>query len=789
MKASTKDIENIIKGNNRTYTASLCFNFLSVKNPESILIKAANSYQGGIPDQIVFPYLFHIQNRLFEGSPESYRAFPNPQNIHSDGNLHRVKKRPYSHIGYIGKRADNNGTVDDSIELFFPSIETKKITLRTNSDRIIKNAKIIAKRHGQEVNSFEIIDNTKSELVFDFENKNITSLELQITKHTANKRIWIVSFYPGFEFFVDEKDIVKFKHKKKKTENKEGSIGRVYINSIDLTLANTNRIYDELNTQSPVAGHFNSNAILSCVLKLKTPKNRKAFYLNLGSFFVREIKNIESSATVTVKAQDYIGLNKNTYIALGIEDETNAHSCFAKIANALNLSASKIDSPLKNIELSRFPLNGQAGSLLNKLAVLTNAFVSVDETGAALIATPMLSRHGAMRYPLRYFLLDEYKQSNSGQKKDKSPNVINLSYNTFEYDGEYQAGKKEVLFYKDLPQLQFPHSLKDVPFTERPVGAGLTPSIVKEYELSSFKKFVTVEFSDPLIPQLLEYETAYEYTDDGKPKKTTVSIWNFTEHNEGEQLTVMLMVMEKPHNKLLKKEEFTIPKMPYSYTAPEHDPALNPQDMIKVEKRNAKNKPVIFKVEFKEAAKISRVEVANHFVQTKFEFAYYKTAEGIEVKVWNYFKENEQTVTVNIYGNRLIAGKEKKTITARNESDIQVNGEIEKTIEVGSLASDEIARSVLKSFAFYYRHFTTDIQVQTWADPRLFLYDLIAFKSLRGYGFYQGIIDEVELEYTGALSQKLKIKQTKKHTRDCRVLSGFVLKDRPVIAKNYTSFA
>ncbi len=669
-------------------------------------------------------------------------------------------------------------------------MDIKRISLRTNPDRIIEDATITAKtRSGAFIAQIKIKGNKKSEIVVDLLAEDVGRLELRITKHSQGKRIWLISFYPGFEFFVDEKDIVKIKHKKKKTENKEGSIGRVYINSLDVILANTGRIYDELNHDSPVSGYFNSNAILSCVLKLDTPKDADSFYLDFGSFFIKEIKNPESSATVTVKAQDYIGLNKNRRLSLGIEDDTTAASCFAKIANALNLSASKIDASLQQIKLHRIPLNGTAGALLNKLAVLTNAFVSVDKTGAALIATPMLSRHGAMRYPLRYFFPDEYKQGNSGTKKNKSPNVIGLSYDTYEYEGEFQAGKKDVILYSGMDKKDFPHALKDTPFELREVGAGLSPSIYKEYDLSKFKKFVTVEFSDPLIPQMLEYKTEYEYDSFGKAVKACVSIWNFEERDDSEQLTIMLMVMEKPHAALLKKEEFTVPKKPVSYIIPPKDSTLNILDKKAVEERNKKNKPAAFKVDISGGVKIRRVEIANKFVPQKFEFVYYQTAEGVEVKAWNYFGEAPQTVTVNIYGNRLIAGKEKKTITARNESDIQVNGEIEKTMEVGSLASDQMASDVLKSMAYYYRHFTTDVSIQTWADPRLFLYDLIAFKSLRGYGFYQGIIDEMDLEYNGAIVQKLKIKQTKKHGRDCRIFDSYVLDDRPVIAKSYTGFA
>lgn len=104
------------------------------------------------------------------------------------------------------------------------------------------------------------------------------------------------------------------------------------------------------------------------------------------------------------------------------------------------------------------------------------------------------------------------------------------------------------------------------------------------------------------------------------------------------------------------------------------------------------------------------------------------------------------------------------------------------------MASDEVAREVLSSMAYYYRHFSKNLSVQTWADPRLTLYDLIAFKSLRGYGFTQGIIEEIELEYKGYLTQKIKIKQTKKHNRDSRLFAGAVIKDRPFACIQNTGY-
>ncbi|WP_244951116.1 hypothetical protein [Treponema phagedenis] len=781
--------EQKIRGNNRSYTARIIFSFLSCKVPESIKIFAPNTQTGSVPDQIVYPYLYHIEQRLFIDEEINYRVFPEPYNIHRDNRIHQVKRQPYSHIGYIGKKADHSGSVTDCIKLYLPNTDTKKITIRTNPDRIIKEATVIAKtKNDTEITRYTITNNTRNEIVFPLKAENVGILELHVTKHTANKRIWIVSFYPGFEFFVTEKDVVKIKQQKKKTENKEGSIGRLYINSLEIELNNITRMYDDKNSESPIAGFFNANAIVSVALILNTRKNQKPFILNFGNFFVTDIDTNEQKISVTVKAQDYIGVRKNDYLNLGIGDKTNAYECFAKIANAINLSAIKVDEQLKRVALNRIPLNGNIGSLLNKLCVLTNAFCACDETGSALIATPMLSRHGAIRYPLRYFLLHEYKSQGGGQTKTLSPNIINLSYATYEYDGEYHAGKKQSYIYNErIPKREFPQDKIRIPLHERELGAGAEPSATFTILLPD--NFEALEFSDPLIPKALEYETIYEYGAQEKPIRAIVKVWNFIDRDEGEQFTIIQMIREKPYNTILKTENFIVPKMPRTYIIPEKDPSLNSADAEAVESRNAHNKPEVFKIDLKDAASFDLIKIENIFKQTQFEFLYRITNEGIEVKAWNYFKENPQTLTVKIYGSRLTPSQFKKTITARNEDDIQVNGEIVKNIEVGALASDDIARDVLQSMSYYYRHFAKDFSVQAWSDPRLMLYDLIAFKSLRGYGFMQGIIDEMEYTYNGALAQKIKIKQTKKHTRDSRALKSFALKDRPVLAKREAGYA
>lgn len=207
MKAVRQETARIIRGNNRRYTAAIVFSFLSCRVPESIKIHAPNAQKGSVPDQIVYPYLSHIERRFFAGDTMQRHLFPNAENRHKDGRLHSVHKRPYSRIGYIGAKADAQGTVDDTITLYMPTTEFKKITLKTNSDRIIKTARITAKtKTGKLLVQYRIEHNSADSLVFELPAQDAAILELHITEHTPNKRIWIIAFYPGFEFPVYEKD-------------------------------------------------------------------------------------------------------------------------------------------------------------------------------------------------------------------------------------------------------------------------------------------------------------------------------------------------------------------------------------------------------------------------------------------------------------------------------------------------------------------------------------------------------------------------------------------------------
>ena len=74
MKHVTEQVERIIRGNNRIYDAAVTFSFLSV-SPEAVEIQAPNAVRGSVPDQIVYPYLSHIEDRLFAGRAKNGVCF------------------------------------------------------------------------------------------------------------------------------------------------------------------------------------------------------------------------------------------------------------------------------------------------------------------------------------------------------------------------------------------------------------------------------------------------------------------------------------------------------------------------------------------------------------------------------------------------------------------------------------------------------------------------------------------------------------------------------------------
>ena len=347
MLLTGKDTLEVIKGNNRQFKASVIFSFLSIKSPTAIKIKAPNAQTGSVVDKIVYPYLSHIKNRVFidgsfkntiaEEQDKYNRIFPSVLNRYGGRDKYvQVENVQAAHVGYIGAIADANGNVNDTITLWVPNTDIENVTLRTSRDRIIKDGTIKLYTIKPAATSV-ITNNKKSFLLLPIVSKDVTHIELTITKATANKRVWIVSFFAGFEYALTEKHIIKIKHQQKKSENKEGSIGRLYFNTIDLTLSNIERIFDKENKNSPIVNYLTSTATFSVALTLKQGKMQKPFVIELGTFTVTDFTSKLSEAQATIKGTDFIGSQKEKEITLGIVENKTAYEVFKTIALKLGL--------------------------------------------------------------------------------------------------------------------------------------------------------------------------------------------------------------------------------------------------------------------------------------------------------------------------------------------------------------------------------------------------------------------------------------------------------------------
>ncbi|MEL3908072.1 MAG: hypothetical protein P1P64_03525 [Treponemataceae bacterium] len=806
-----KDTLEIIKDNNRQFKARLTFSFLSVKEPTVIKIKAPNAQRGSVVDKIVYPYMSHIKNRFFidgnfgvdkntlpDVADEYNRVFPSVLNRYGGvDDFVQVEKQDTTYVGYIGKMAGADGSVNDEITLWMPITDIENITLRTNPDRIIENAKIeiYANNISATPEKEHVIEgNTKDTLIIPLACKNASHLKLIITKATPNKRVWVVSFFAGFEYEMDESQIVKIKYQQKKTENKEGSIGRVYFNTVDLTLSNIERIFDKENTLSSIVDYLTTTATFTILLTMQQGEMTKPFVLNLGTFAVLDFTSGLSKADATIKGACFLSSKKDEPLNLGIIENKSAYYIFREVALRLGLEATGIDNALKSINISLLPLNDTASKILNKLCSMTNVFCTVR--GNVLVATLLKSKHSLLRYPQRYFGLNEYKETGSQKAVQLIPNVVNLSYNAYQYENGIFIKTKHVYKYGEhIKQQTLPHEWYLMDLGEymhkvfhndsEEMESLKTPSYEVTFNEAEIpENFHHVEISDKFLYRHFEYKINLERNSQGKVNKITVKFyWYATpgEYADLEQCSIFLCVKEKPAPSLINSTDYIV--YPHGDEYIKNDELLlspqNTNDINEIERRNMPNVAETFSVECTGDIDISNIEIGNYFQPGQFEYYFTKSPKGINVKVWNYM-DIPQTLTVNIYGVRLEKESRKTTLQARNEANIAINGEVVKNIHIDGVSDKESALEILNTAMRYYKEFIDDLSYELWADPRIELYDYIGVKKLRYPSYSQGIVDEIELEYQGYLKQKVKIKETRKHNRDCRVFAGFVLTDRPM---------
>ncbi|MEL5721352.1 MAG: hypothetical protein P1P59_09575 [Treponemataceae bacterium] len=807
-----KNTLEVIKDNNRQFKASVVFSFLSVKSPTAIKIKAPNAQNGSTVDKIVYPYLSHIKNRFFvddvfnaqvkkipDLTDEHNRVFPDIFNRYANKGFVQVEKTECSHVGYIGAMADTDGNVNDTITLWLPLTDIETVTLRTNPDRIIQDAEIKIYANNQTSKPavvYKLKNNKSSMLVLPLGCKSVSHLQLSVTKATPNKRLWIVSFFAGLEYAIKENRIIKIKYQQKKSENKEGSIGRLYFNTIDLTLSNLDRIFDKENEKSKIVKYLNTTTTFSVTLSMLQGKMQKPFFLELGTFTVTNFTSKLSDAKAVIKGADFINNQKEKVLNLGIIENKTAYEVFKTIALKLELEPTGIDSALKNITYSLLPLNGTAGKILNQLCSNTNVFCTTR--GNVFVATLLKNKHATLRYPQRYFRLDEFKETGGTKQTSVIPNVINLSYAEYEYENGIFVKKKIVLFYnkeikrqekkwETVPLQDYINKIY-LPEKNKPVSFEATFSSSDLPE-----NFHHIEISDEFLYKCFEYKIDIEKDEQGKVKKARVKIWNYEDREDTEQCTIMFCVKEKPKPEIINSQDFTVyehseyKRDKHKSNGYKNDAPKDPNNAEEIEARNAPNLPEVFTIETSGDIQVDKIEIGNYFIPGFFEFYFTRTEKGAEVKVWNYGNVR-QVLTVNVYGNRLKKSEQKITVQARNESNIRINGEVVKNVNVDGISSKESAMEILETSMNYYKYFIGELSMQTWSDPRIQLYDFLGFKKLRYPNYSQGIVDEITLEYAGYLTQKIKLQETEKHNRDCRVFEWNTVADRPLQEDNQTTW-
>lgn len=283
--------------------------------------------------------------------------------------------------------------------------------------------------------------------------------------------------------------------------------------------------------------------------------------LDLGVFSVTDFSSKLSEAKATIKGTDFIGSQKDKEISLGIIENKSAYEVFKTVALKLGLEPIGIDSTLKNITYSFLPLNGTVAKVLNQLCRNTNVFCTTR--GNIFVATLLKNKHATLRYPQRYFALNEFKETNATKTQSLIPNVINLSYSTYEYEDSVFIKEKKVLFYnKEIKQqakkwetMPLTEYINDVfiPEKNKPVSYQKT-----FYAGELPKNFHHIEISDDFLYRSFEYKVETKKNDKGALESVTVKIWNYETRDDTDQCTIFICVKEKPASAIIDTQDFPV---------------------------------------------------------------------------------------------------------------------------------------------------------------------------------------------------------------------------------------
>ncbi len=801
----------IIKKNNRDYTAQADLELINLNQDTSLATAAIHQRKGSMVEQIVDPDLSYQAQRLHIGMPLGHTLWPNPVLATLDKDQYRERTwATHNLCGYVGLCKNDKETREERISIRFGIRSFKNLFIHFAKNRVPQEYQV------------EILDK-KNQVIW---SKNIENPDAQVTLEThfkgqaqkidliilqrpkSNLRSHLLLMSPSYTVYLDDFDISQFKIERKKTADIT-TMGCACTASLNMTLFNAKRFYDLANTESPYYQNLREGTILRVKLILKNNENNTAEEIfPLGTFYISSWSSYESDAQVKIQASDLLSFTKDRRLYGPLYENISAQRAFEIFARGIGLRSCVIQGQLSQLNLENIAIDGKAGDIIQNLCAQTLSLAEVSSDGKTLIVKQMQGLPALSRYCLRKFDIHEY--SNLTENFPRRVNTFHCNYSLLEFEGdsegerlispEYQHSiTYEKMYEQSFPQEEtdsdeeyfvadrFPDSWRNKPWA-RPIGAHTQPSWQGEIVVPD--RFLRLEFSDEFAYESLEYQWDYIRADDGsieEPAKVWWKVWLFQYDSQNDQDKILsLYTVVKPKSREILHHNETIPERPAAYITPSIDEENIPENFSEdeIRKRNWQNEPYSFTITTGEKVHIDHIVPQNFYQAGWLEFIITPTAGGALVDVWNY-SPHTQDFEVIVYGRRISENQQQRKNTISIPYLVSEDGKIEQEISLPSACTQKAAENMLKNLAAYAQSICGEINVQVWSDPRIVLTDRLGFLSLRGYANKQGLVEGISLEYDGVLKQKLDLTLVKQVNRDCRVYGGFIISDRPQQGRNH----
>ena len=805
----------IIKKNNRSYTAQIDLELINLNQDTSLATLAEHQRKGSMVEQIVDSDLTYQQHRLHIGMPLGHTLWPNPTMAMPDKDRYRQRTwAAYSLCGYVGLCNNDSEIEEERISLRFAIRSFKNLFIHFAADRTPQEYRVeILNKKNQVIWSKNMKNpQTKEKIETDFKGQahKIDLIILQRPKSNLRSHLLLMS--PSYTIYLDDFDISQFKIDRKKSADIT-SMGCACTASLNMTLFNAKRFYDLANKESPYYQNLREGAVLRVKLTLNNNENSHIQeILPLGTFYISSWSSHESDAQVKIQAADLLSFTKDRRLYGPLYENISAQRAFETFGQAIGLRSCVIHGNLSQLNLENIAIDGKAGDIIQNLCAQTLSLAEVSPDGKTLIVRQMQGLPALSRYCLRKF--DTHEYSNLTENFPRRVNTFHCNYNLLEFEGdsegerlmssEYQQSISYTKMYEqsfppaeethpdqeDFVADRFPDSWRNKPWA-RPIGAHAQPSWQGELKIPD--RFLRLEFSDEFTYEGLEYQWDYIRGNDGtiiQPAKVWWKVWLFQYDNKNDQDKILtLYTVIKPKSREILRHSEAIPERPAAYITPPIDSENIPQEFSEneIRKRNWQNEPYTFTVTTGDKVHIDHIVPQNFYQAGWLEFIIMPTAGGAVIDVWNY-SPHSQDFELIVYGRRIRENQQQRKNTISIPHLISEDGKIEQEISLPAACGQQTAENMLKNLAGYMQSVCGEINVQVWSDPRIALTDRLGFLSLRGYANKQGLVEGISLEYDGVLKQKLDLTLVKQVNRDCRVYGGFVISDRPQQGRNFLSY-